>query len=151
MRAQEGPEHRASQTIDCLGYASLSDIRNKSGGANCRTAQLKVSHSAARSFGQGGRRYFSRCPSLPYARDASSAGEPETLMLAHSEAISEKKYVAGRGQAIVGRKNILREKIIRKAPTRAKLRVIECRAVACEPIRNEGAIRGEQSPETIWI
>jgi hypothetical protein len=65
--------------------------------AICRVAQWKLSQSAAWSFGQGGIRYFSQCPSPTGTKDARSPGEPETLVLAHSEAISEKKNVAGPG------------------------------------------------------
>src|ERR1700730_2800670 len=72
-------------------------------------------------------------------------------MLADPEAVAEKEEVTGRCQAIVGRKNILGEKIFSEAPTRTKFRVIDHRVVACKPIGSEGAVREKQSPEMIRI
>jgi hypothetical protein len=57
--------------------------------AICRVAQRELSQSAAWSFSQGGIRYFSQCLSLTGTKDPCSTDEPETLVLAHSEAVSE--------------------------------------------------------------
>src|SRR6266404_3434153 len=73
------------------------------------------------------------------------------LVLAYSKVVSEQNYVAGSCKTIVGRKNILGEKIVCKPPTRSKLRIIVCRTVSCEAIRSKGTVGSKQAFELIWI
>src|SRR3981081_3111768 len=82
-----------------------------------------------------------------------SRSKPQNIcsVLACSKVVAEQNYVAWLGNAIVGRKNILGEKIVCKPPTRSKLRIIVCRTVACEAIRSKGTVGIEQSPELIRI
>ena len=129
---------------DCLFRESQRITRQA---AICRTSQERLSQCAARSPQSVGTRQNTFPADEVFCRYAGP-GRPRarakiTSMLGHSEGVPEKKNVPGRGQAIVGRKNILREKIIRKAPAHTKLRVIDCRAVAGNTIGSKGAIRDE--------
>src|SRR6267143_105141 len=82
-----------------------------------------------------------------------SRSKPQNIcsVLAYSKVVSEQNYVAGSCKAIVGRKNILGEKIVCKPPTRSKLRIIVCRPVSCEAIRSKGTVGSKQAFELIWI
>jgi hypothetical protein len=70
--------------------------------AICRAKQWRLSPSAAWSFGQEARTLFLAVPFYDADEGGQLHGRSRTLMLAHAEAVSEKKNVAGPGLAIVG-------------------------------------------------
>src|SRR3977135_4195845 len=82
-----------------------------------------------------------------------SRSKPQNIcsVLAYSKVVAEQNYVAGPVNAIVGRKNILGEKIVCKPPTRSKLRIIVCRTVTWEAIRRKRTLGIKEAAELIWI